>query len=346
MHKTSGIGRVGRRDFALGLSAFTGTTALRAARAADSAPVHTIELNHVALNCSDLQRSINFYQSLFGMPVQARQGSIVCLRVGDGPQFLGLGGTGRVNPASFSHYCFSVERFVISRLKSVADNFDLNARTTLRGPEDGGGGPTAPEGTTEFYFFDPDGIPVQLQHPSYGGGAGMNGEVLKLEPLPGKPRIQTRAFNHMTLSVADVSRSLVYYQKIFGLPIQTKQANTPVLGVGPGTGPLHPSIGLAQVRGGMRPGINHLCLGVDHFDVDRITKILNETGVKSVDGMMPKEPMTMTIRWRKEADNGGGPGAPKGTPELYFADPDGLIIQLQDTSYCGGSGPLGNICSF
>ena len=37
-------------------------------------------------------------------------------------------------------------------------------------------------------------------------------------------------------------------------------------------------------------------------------------------------------------------GAPGGTPELYFTDPDGLLMQLQDTSYCGGSGLLGNEC--
>src|SRR5262249_35093829 len=37
-------------------------------------------------------------------------------------------------------------------------------------------------------------------------------------------------------------------------------------------------------------------------------------------------------------------GAPGGTPELYFTDPDGLLMQLQDTSYCGGGGFLGDTC--
>ena len=38
-------------------------------------------------------------------------------------------------------------------------------------------------------------------------------------------------------------------------------------------------------------------------------------------------------------------GAPvTGTPELYFTDPDGLAIQLQDTKYCGGGGYLGDVC--
>ena len=37
-------------------------------------------------------------------------------------------------------------------------------------------------------------------------------------------------------------------------------------------------------------------------------------------------------------------GAAGGTPELYFTDPDGLLMQLQDSSYCGGNGVLGNVC--
>src|SRR5207244_9434976 len=37
-------------------------------------------------------------------------------------------------------------------------------------------------------------------------------------------------------------------------------------------------------------------------------------------------------------------GGKEGTAEFYFRDPDGIVIQLQDPRYCGGAGPLGNIC--
>jgi hypothetical protein len=37
-------------------------------------------------------------------------------------------------------------------------------------------------------------------------------------------------------------------------------------------------------------------------------------------------------------------GAKEGTAELYFTDPDGLLMQLQDTKYCGGARLLGEIC--
>ena len=29
---------------------------------------------------------------------------------------------------------------------------------------------------------------------------------------------------------------------------------------------------------------------------------------------------------------------------LYFTDPDGLLMQLQDVTYCGGGGVLGSVC--
>ena len=52
------------------------------------------------------------------------------------------------------------------------------------------------------------------------------------------------------------------------------------------------------------------------------------------------KPLESWISLRKE-DRGG---AKEGTPELYFTDPDGISIQLQDVKYCGGGGLLGEIC--
>jgi acyl-CoA synthetase (AMP-forming)/AMP-acid ligase II len=51
----------------------------------------------------------------------------------------------------------------------------------------------------------------------------------------------------------------------------------------------------------------------------------------------------MTLRVRMRGPEAGG--AKEGTPELYLSDPDGIVVQLQDVSYCGGAGVLGNVCS-
>ena len=51
-------------------------------------------------------------------------------------------------------------------------------------------------------------------------------------------------------------------------------------------------------------------------------------------------PLTSWVSLRGE----GRGGAKGGTPELYFADPDGIVMQIQDVTYCGGGGYLGEVC--
>ena len=77
------------------------------------------------------------------------------------------------------------------------------------------------------------------------------------------------------------------------------------------------------------------------FSPDEVIKALESYGIKprgSVQGAPP--PLVHYISMRME--NRGG--AKEGTPELYFTDPDGLLIQLQDVKYCGGAGILGDVC--
>src|SRR6478736_613902 len=76
--------------------------------------IRIASFNHVSLNVSDLKRSTEFYQGLFGMPVQSRQGpSSVQLRIGAGPQFLNLAAEGK--PAGIDHMCVGVENFDVTR---------------------------------------------------------------------------------------------------------------------------------------------------------------------------------------------------------------------------------------
>jgi hypothetical protein len=118
-----------------------------------------------------------------------------------------------------------------------------------------------------------------------------------------------------------------------------------MLGVGPGVG-FVTFAGVGAGRGGapapQRSGrIDHACFSMEGFHPDRVLKALGEYGIKprgSVQG--PVGPLISYVTMRMP-DRGGAPG---GTPELYFTDPDGLLIQLQDVSYCGGGGYLGNRC--
>lgn len=129
--------------------------------------------------------------------------------------------------------------------------------------------------------------------------------------------IQVLSLNHVTCFVSDIPRTVEFYRELFGMPVLSEQGTGTNLQAGPDT----QFVGIYG-GGGANAQINHLCLGVADFDVDRITGILEERGIEH------------RVRMRDDT-----------VPEIYLSDPDGLQVQLQDVSYCGGSGPLGNVCA-
>jgi hypothetical protein len=80
-----------------------------------------------------------------------------------------------------------------------------------------------------------------------------------------------------------------------------------------------------------------------NFDTDKVMKALESYGIKPREegARGPAGPMQSYITMRMP--NRGG--APEGTAELYFTDPDGILLQIQDMSYCGGAGKMGEICT-
>ncbi|MBF8301322.1 MAG: hypothetical protein HW394_1692, partial [Acidobacteria bacterium] len=73
-------------------------------------------LNHMTLAVSDVKRSLDFYQGLFGMPIQARQGQTILLRIGGGPQFVALSRAAANVEPHINHFCLTVENFNVDRL--------------------------------------------------------------------------------------------------------------------------------------------------------------------------------------------------------------------------------------
>src|SRR5262245_62252915 len=72
-------------------------------------------LSQITLTVSDVARSLDFYQGLFGMPVQARQGSTVLLRIGNGPRFVALRQAASGERPSISALGFGVQNFSVDR---------------------------------------------------------------------------------------------------------------------------------------------------------------------------------------------------------------------------------------
>ena len=289
-------------------------------------------LNNVVIAVSDLERSTAFYQRLFGTPM--RHGETVVFRIGVGPQFFALTAVANGARPGFLSYGLTVEDFNAERLvRSFADHG--GAQITRRGD------------TPELFVLDANGIKVQLQDIAYGHGSDVKGDVLPPAPVAiARPTFQLRTINHVTLTVANGARQKEFYQTVFGLPLHHTQGTTLGFGIGEGTDAWHVAFNGAANNPDAISRIDHVCFTIDAFDAERVTAILIDSGLEPIEVGIPAliKPMTCRVRWRQRANNGGGPSSPLGTPELYFNDPDNISIQLQDVSYCGGSGRLGEIC--
>lgn len=343
-----------RRSLLLSLPALA--VARRVLAQASPSQLRIRGFNHFLLSVSDPKRTIDFYQGLFGMPVQTRQGTTTMLRIGAGPQFMAVAPAGASGTPRIDHLCVTLDDFNVDRiLKVLADHGvtkaegtggglsggPMKVRVRVRGPEAGG----AKDGTPEIYVGDADGIVVQLQDPKYCGGAGALGEACGApEASPSKGLLAVRDLSHFTVFSTDAQRSNKFYQDLFGVGIRSYQGPTaPTLAIGP-TVQFLMFTGGGAPRGNAAPrpaSINHVCLNTNAFNPDQVIKTLESYGIKPRESAQgPVGPMRHYISMRME--NRGG--AKEGTPELYFTDPDGLLIQLQDTKYCGGSGFLGDTC--
>ncbi|MDD9959323.1 MAG: VOC family protein [Gammaproteobacteria bacterium] len=310
--------------------------------AENSPPIPVAAFNHMTMSVSDPAASLEWYQGLFGLPIAARQANTIVLQLGDGPQFIAIGGGASDNPR-ITHYCFSVDDFDDAEAIRILEEHGvansggagaMESRIRMRGADFGGHA----DGTPELYFGDPDGIMVQLQDSTYCGGEGLIGEIClsEPEPAPVEGLLSIREFNHFTLFVEDQQRAVAFYQGLFGLPIDTYQGAMPVLRVGNG----REFLALAEVPP-LAGRIHHASFNVDDFDVDRIFSVLEDYGLEVLgEAGGASGPLQAYVTMRG-ADRGG---APDGTPEVYFTDPDGILLQLQDASYCGGAGYLGEVC--
>ena len=142
---------------------------------------------------------------------------------------------------------------------------------------------------------------------------------------PSAPPVAVRSLNHVSISVADIKRSVDFYQSLFGMTVKSEQGtggnvtasgDGSVVNLAPGPGPEF----LGIYQGKPVGDIGHFCLGVQNFDADRVLATLQGRGVKA------------SMRTRGESK------------EIFLTDPDNISVQLTDVTYCGGSGPRGNQC--
>jgi catechol 2,3-dioxygenase-like lactoylglutathione lyase family enzyme len=325
-----GRGSMTRRSALIALSSTM--VSPRAMAQQTKAAIQTRRLNNVMIAVSNLERSSAFYEKLFGAAV--RQGEAAVFRVGEGPHFFALTTAAGGTKPGFLSYGMTVADFDAERvMRTLADLGFGGAQITRRGD------------TPELFVPDPNGIRVQLQHTTYGYGSGARGEIFPPAPATtARPAFGLKTINHVTLTIANGPREKEFYQTALGLPVRAMQGAGATLAIGEGTDGVVFN-GTAN-NPNATSGINHVCFTIENFDPERVMAILIENGLVPIESGIPAlvKPLTCWVRWRQRANNGGGPTSPLGTPELYFTDPDNIRIQIQDVSYCGGSGRLGQIC--
>ena len=304
-------------------------------------------LNHAVLDVADPERSLEFYQGVLGLPVRARQGRTIVLGIGDGPQYMALRPLPPGVAPGIGRMGIAVESFdipeVIGELSAYGVRHAgegtppdpaMRSWTELRGPERGGG----PTGTRELFVGDPHGIVLQIVDPDHCGGGGPLGNACGSVDGPDPDGlIRVRDLNHFTSNVTDPERANAFYGEVFGARPQVYQAAAAALDIDAG------GTQFLMFTGGSGGGgvINHVCLSMDGHEPEAVLAALAGYGIRPrAEGEAATVPLISYVSMRMP-NRGGAPG---GTPELYFTDPDGLRIQLQDVSYCGGGGRLGDVC--
>ena len=125
-------------------------------------------------------------------------------------------------------------------------------------------------------------------------------------PKAQSSRIPVRTLDHVTLLVSDIERSIEFYQRVFEMPVMSRLGPTVNLTAGSSC------LGL-QPANNQEPRIGHYCLGIEGFDHEQILTRLGDHGVR-------------------------GTVVDEETPLLFFTDPDGITVQLQDQHYCNDLG--------
>ncbi len=116
--------------------------------------------------------------------------------------------------------------------------------------------------------------------------------------------------NHVSLSVSDVKRSADFYSRVLGMEIISRPANGGLnLGLGSES-----FLGLYELGD---PGrMHHLCIGVDNYNPDRLAERLSDHGIYA-----------SVNRDLTNRTSGGD--------QLYFTDPDDILVQLAQHGYLG-----------
>lgn len=323
-----------RREFLMSVTAVATAPALLAQSSKPQVAVKT--LNGLALVVSDVQPSLEFYQSLFGMRNYAPPGASPILEVGSGPAFVTLR---QGSPPRLDYITLGVDGFSADGVMKILIAHGVTRSTT----------PSAAPMTAwvvkrgetpELFLIDPNGLKIQLQDVSYCRGSGPLGATCSrpVKIRPGNAAAYVHTFNHFVVAVADNGRTRKFFQDVFGMKEST---------IGPGP----QWMGFVKSRDG-KTDIDHFCFGMENFHPDGAIRRFVEFGLTlqegnpdPADGATSVYGLAGALRTRRFKQDRTAPG--KEVPfEIFVTDPDRFTIQVNDVNYCPANwGWLGDGCN-
>jgi catechol 2,3-dioxygenase-like lactoylglutathione lyase family enzyme len=141
-------GKISRRAL---ISALAGV-AVAAQRTSAATPFPVRSINHITFRVSDIARSKDFYEKVFGFPVLKEKPDACLLKVGEG--FVALTLDSEHPQPGFDHFCFGIEALNMQAAYEKLKQEGL---------------PAIMESGPELYVKDPDGVMVQFAPADYRG---------------------------------------------------------------------------------------------------------------------------------------------------------------------------------
>jgi len=263
------------------LSAFAGGILAPSLVAAQSDEPQYAGLDRVEFYVSNVEKSRDFFVRVFGNTLKKRNEK----------RYVKLGSAymafepprGNAPQIRVDHYSVSIKGLEMPKLHAFLDRRGVAYQDYPSGRD------TA--------VVDPEGIRTQLSPEN--GWSFLNTPNFPAEDvgIQDAPIFQPAGLDHVLLNVAAPEKSVDFYSRFLGLPVERRD-NRIWFQAGSAR------VGLLQTPQGQRPGVNHFCVSAAPFQIESAAKALERIGATAVQ------------------PSSEAPGA------ITFQDPDGFRIQV------------------
>jgi catechol 2,3-dioxygenase-like lactoylglutathione lyase family enzyme len=243
--------QIGRREALRMLGA--GVLAARITRGEEG--LRFSALDHLEFFVSDIQKSLGIYTRVFGNAVWKNNRTA--------RRYLKLGSTyialEQGPDPHLDHFCAGIEGFQIANAHSYLAAKNVEYRDYPSG--------------RDLFVADPDSNRLQIGADNSWTSLSTSTASPESTPMNGDPIFRPLGLDHILLNVSDPEKAAAFYEKVLG-PVSQRSKNRIWFQAGKSR------IGLVQVTGGQKPGMNRFCVTASPFDYNMAARLLQTAGIK------------------------------------------------------------------